>query len=75
MAGITLAQAQTQLDAYLAAETAVLAGQEYTIAGRRLVRADLELIQKGIATWNDRVKSLSLRASGGRRAIVPRPNW
>jgi predicted nucleic acid-binding protein len=48
MPGITLAQAQTQLDAYLAAETAVLAGQKYEIAGRVLQRADLAQIQAGI---------------------------
>ena len=41
MAGITLTQAQAQLDAYLAAETAVLTGQKYEIAGRVLERADL----------------------------------
>jgi predicted metal-dependent hydrolase len=34
MAGITLAQAQAQLDAYLAAEVAVLGSQSYEIAGR-----------------------------------------
>jgi predicted metal-dependent hydrolase len=34
MAAITLAQAQTQLDAYLAAEVAVLGSQSYEIAGR-----------------------------------------
>lgn len=75
MAGITLTQAQAQLDAYLAAETAVLTGQRYEIAGRMLQRADLASIQAGIALWNDRVKALSLRASGGRRAIVPRPGF
>lgn len=50
MAGITLAQAEAQLNAYLAAETAVLAGQSYEIAGRSLRRADLDMIQKGIST-------------------------
>jgi hypothetical protein len=34
MAGITLAQAQALLDAYLAAEVAVLGSQSYEIAGR-----------------------------------------
>jgi hypothetical protein len=34
LAGITLAQAQAQLDAYLAAEVAVLGSQSYEIAGR-----------------------------------------
>ena len=72
MAGITLAQAQAQLDAYLAAETAVLLGQSYEIAGRSLKRADLNNIQAGITLWNERVKELSARSAGVRRAIVPR---
>ena len=40
MAGITITQAQAQLEAYLAAETAVLLGQSYEIAGRKLTRAN-----------------------------------
>ena len=68
MAGIDLAQAQAQLSAYLAAETAVLAGQRYEIAGRMLQRADLDLIQKGITIWDSRVKTLSVRAKGRSRA-------
>ena len=68
MAGITFAQAQTQLDAYLAAELAVLSGQKYEIAGRMLQRADLAEIQKGIAMWNDRVVALTLQQAGRSRA-------
>lgn len=72
MAGITLTQAQAQLDAYLAAETAVLSGQSYEIAGRKLTRANLADIQSGIRAWNSRVQSLS-RTRG--RAIVPRVGY
>lgn len=73
MAGITLAQAQTQLDAYLAAETAVLIGQSYRISlgggsDRWLTRADLEMIQAGIATWNARVVNLTNQSAGRSRA-------
>jgi len=68
MAGITLAQAQTQLDAYLAAETAVLGGQQYEHAGRMLRRADLAQIREGVTTWDARVKSLSVSARGRSRA-------
>jgi len=75
MAGITLAIAQAQLDAYLAAETAVLAGQEYKIEGRMLRRADLAQIQAGINAWDQRVKRLSARGAGRSAAIVPRPNF
>ena len=68
MAGITLTQAQTQLDAYLAAETAVLGNQSYEIAGRKLTRADLSSIQKGIDLWNARVRNLTNQGNGRSRA-------
>ncbi len=72
MAGITLAQAEAQLSAYLAAETAVLSGQSYEIAGRRLNRANLAEIQAGISTWNTRVQTLSIKSSGRGRAVAMR---
>ncbi len=68
MAGITAAQAQTQLDLYLAAEAKVLAGQTYEIAGRRLTRANLAEIQAGIKTWDDRAKNLDAAGAGRSRA-------
>lgn len=73
MAGLTHTQAQTQLAAYLAAETAVLSGQAYEIAGRRLTRANLAEIQTGITTWHQRASSLSRSAAGRSRArtVVP----
>lgn len=70
MAGITLAQAQAQLDAYLAAETKVLSGQSYEIAGRKMTRADLAEIRAGVEIWNQRVTSLSQLASGRGRAYT-----
>ncbi len=75
MAGITLAQAEAQLSAYLAAETAVLTGQSYKIGERELTRADLEDIQAGIKIWNQRAKELATSpANGGRgRSVIPRP--
>ena len=68
MAGITLAQAEAQLALYLAAEAAVLAGQSYEIAGRRLTRANLGEIQAGITTWDARCRQLGQRAAGRGRA-------
>lgn len=59
MAGISAAQAETQLAAYLAAETAVLSGQSYEINGRRVTRANLAEIQAGIKIWNQRAQSLT----------------
>jgi hypothetical protein len=74
MAGITLTLAQAQLDAYLAAETAILSGQEYAINGRRLRRADLASVQAGITLWNQRVQDLTARQRRGRY-VVPAPNF
>ena len=73
MAGITLEHAQAKLDAYLAAESKILLGQSVTIDGETLTRANLDLVQRGIATWDQRVKALSTGASGrGRmRTIAP----
>ena len=73
MAGITLAQAEAQLAAYLAAETAVLSGQSYEIAGRSLRRADLDAIHLGIATWDARVKALTFSAQGRSRSRIMVP--
>lgn len=68
MAGITVEQAQEQLDAYLAAEKAALAGQSYEIAGRRLTRANLREIREGIVFWSERTAALSSRSAGRSRA-------
>lgn len=68
MPGITLTQAQTQLNSYLAAETAVLSGQKYEIAGRMLMRANLAEIQGGITLWDSRVKRLSSLQNGRSRS-------
>lgn len=78
MAGITLEQAQAQLDAWLAASIAVASNQEYEIqtgTGRRkLVRADAGEIRRMIEHWQQQVSNLTPAAAGGRRRtryIVP----
>jgi hypothetical protein len=70
MAGITLAQAEAKLAEYLAAETAVLAKQSYSINGRALTLADLEAIQAGINAWQQRCTALAATASRGSRAVT-----
>lgn len=75
MAGITLAQAETQLAAYLDAETKVLSGQSYQFQGRTLTRANLSEIRAGVASWDKRVKELSAKASGRGRSVTASPRW
>lgn len=75
MAGITLAQAEIKLAEYLAAETRILAGQKTEIEGRALTRANLAEVRDGVAIWDERVKTLSARAAGGRRNRTMVPGW
>jgi len=67
MSGITLAQAQAQLDAWLAASTAVATGQEYRIGDRMLKRADSADIRSQIKYWQSQVERLANGGGGGIR--------
>lgn len=62
MAGITLDQAQTQLDLWMNASMAVAKKQSYSIAGRSLTLADAADIQRSIEYWNNQVQKLSAAA-------------
>lgn len=75
MAGITLEQAQTQLDLYLEAEAAVLRNQAYSMPdGRTLTRANLREIRDGVDIWDARVKRLAAGGARSRmRGGVPAP--
>lgn len=75
MAGITLPQAETQLAAYVAAETKVLQGQAYEISGRRLTRANLAEIRDGMDYWDRKVKELTASSSGRGRVRTIAPGW
>ncbi len=68
MSAITLTQAQSQLDGWLAASTAVQSGQSYSIAGRELRRTDAAEIRNQIDYWNGWVQRLTIRQSGRTRA-------
>jgi len=75
MAGITLAQAESQLAAYIEAETKVLQGQAYEISGRRLTRANLSEIRDGMDFWDHKVKELTNSSSGIGRSRTVAPRW
>lgn len=71
MPAISLADAQAQLAAYLAASLAVSQNQSYSIAGRSLSRANLSEIQTAISFWENKVNQLTRAASGrGRTRYV-----
>lgn len=65
MAGITLAQAQAQLDAWLDASLAVARNQSYSIGNRSLTRANAQEIQQQVNYWRAEVE----RLQGGGRGI------
>lgn len=51
-------------DAYIAAEVAVLKGQTFEMAGRRLTLADLESIRAGRKEWEARCRDEAAAAAG-----------
>jgi len=65
MPGITLAQAETQLALWLAADAAVASGQSYTIGGRSLTRANAREIRENIDYWDAKVKEISSASATG----------
>lgn len=70
MAGITLAQAEAQLSAWLDASTAVARNQRYRIGERELTRADASEIREQVKFWDDMVKRLD---RGGIRVRLATP--
>jgi len=67
MAGITLAQAQERLTAWLEADAAVARNQSYSINNRSLTRADAEQIRENIDYWQGKVDKLKASPGGGAR--------
>lgn len=70
--GITLEQAQANLDAWLQCSAAVASNQSYTIqvdgSTRTLTRANAAEVAKMIDYWQGKVRAIAAAvASGGRR--------
>lgn len=72
MSGITQDQAQTALDAWIAADLAVSRGQSYTIGGRSLTRADANVITDKIKFYSGLVAEIGRGGSGTVRRALPR---
>lgn len=73
MSGITLAIAQSHLEAWMAADISVAKGQSYEIGGRKLSRADAGEITEKINLWNTWCVRLGGGRKGGNRVqrIIP----
>ena len=62
---ITFTQAQTALDAWIAADLAVAKGQSYSMNGRSLTMANVKEIREQIHYWERRLAALSSNSSSG----------
>ena len=69
-----MSTATTMLAAYIAAETAVLQGQSYTMNGRTLTKSNLDSIIKGRREWEARVHA-ETEIAAGRQAGVSFANF
>lgn len=70
---MTLAEATTLRALWLAAEQAVAIGQEYTIAGRTLIRADASFIHRQFLYYDGLCTALAAGRGSGitlRRPLV-----
>ena len=65
MAGVSLTNAQTNLDKWVSASEALAGNQSYSINGRSLNRANVDEVLKMIAYWEKRVAILA----GTRRSV------
>ena len=78
MAGITPAQAQAQLDIWIAASLAVAGGQEFSYGSgttsRTLKRSDAGEIRNNIEFWDSQCKRLSQGSGTVVRQGVPDAN-
>jgi len=66
---VSLATAQEMLNAYIEAEKTVLKNQSYTIKDRTFTRANLGIIARERARWQQVVDSLSGRGIRVRRSL------
>jgi hypothetical protein len=75
MAGLTLAQAEAKLAEWVAADTALQAGQVVRMGDRILTRVDALEIRNNITYWDMKTKELDARESGIKRSRTVSPSW
>jgi hypothetical protein len=67
---LTLQQAQTALDAWIAADLAVAKGQSYSMNGRSLTLANTREIREQIQYWERRVATLQSANQNQQAALA-----
>jgi len=72
---MTRTEAQTHLDAWLAADTATAGGKSYTIGNRALTRADAEEISRQITYWRRVWLTMDANDKGNKNPGVRVAAW
>lgn len=72
---MTISQAQTHLDAWLAADLAIATGKSYAIGDRTLTRQDAGEVKSRIAYWQGVVNKLTSEAAGAGNPGVKIASW
>lgn len=72
---MTVAEAQTHLDAWLAADLALSRGQSYAIGDRTLTRADWATVKEACSHWQGVVNNLNAEAAGNTAPSVKTATW
>lgn len=67
---LTLTQAQTALDAWIAADLAVAKGQSYSMNGRSLTLANAKEIREQIQYWERRVSAFEQTIQQNQQAAL-----
>ena len=67
---LTLTQAQTALDAWIAADLAVAKGQSYSMNGRTLTLANAKEIREQIQYWERRVLAFTQTIQNNQQAAL-----
>lgn len=67
---LTLTQAQTALDAWIAADLAVAKGQSYSMNGRSLTLANSKEIREQIQYWERRVSAFAQTIQNNQQAAL-----
>lgn len=67
---LTITQAQTALDAWIAADLAVAKGQSYSMNGRSLTLANTREIREQIQYWERRVAALQVACQNQQAALA-----
>lgn len=69
------ATAQTNLDAWIAADAAIAVGKAYTIGNRQLTRADAQEVRSQLTYWQRIVNQFASRAAGAKNPGVRVAKW